>query len=145
VLLLLVGFLGVWVWVRILAPCDFGERAALAEFPQYGDKKVGRELVVGSYGLGDWLNSSLAPGGWGQGSSVSYEPPGPQDAVLAYYERHLSEHGWNVKLVHGEPGVGENSPTQYLDAYRDGYRYRVMSERAVGGNDPRLYVEETGL
>jgi hypothetical protein len=128
-----------------LAPCDFGERAALTEFPQYGGKAVEEELELGGTSLWDWLLYAGAPGGWGQGCSVPYEPPGPQDEVLAYYERQLSEHGWNVKPVHGEPGVGENSPTKYLDAYRDGYRYRVMSDRAVGGNNPRLYVEVTGL
>lgn len=39
-ILLLVGFLGVWVWLRLLTPCNFGERAALAKFPQYGDLEV---------------------------------------------------------------------------------------------------------
>jgi hypothetical protein len=135
-ILLLVGFLGVRVWLRLLTPCDVGERAALAALPQYGDMEVGQELVVGGYGLGDWLYSSLAPGGWGQGCSVPYEPPGPQDEVLPYYQRQLSEHGWNVKPVHGGPEVGENSSTQYLNAYREGYRYRIMSDRAVGGTDP---------
>ncbi len=139
--LLLVGFLGLWICLRQLTPCDFGERTVLAEFPQYGGKEVGQELVVRGYGLGDWLNASLGPGGWGQGCSVSYEPPGPQDEVLAYYERQLSEHGWEVKSVQGEPGVGEDSPDQYLNAYRDGYRYKVVSTRGVRGYDPRLYVE----
>ena len=139
--LLLVGFLSVWICLRQLTPCDFGESALLAEFPQYGGKEAGQELVVRGYGLGDWLNSSLAPGRWGQGCSVSYEPPGPQVEVLAYYRRQLSEHGWNVKPVHGEPGVGKDSPTQYLSAYRDGYRYEVRSDRAARGYGPRLYVE----
>ena len=65
--------------------------------------------------------------------------------MLAYYERQMSEHGWNVNPVHGEPEVGENSPTQYLDGYREGYRYRIMSDRAVNGHDPHLYVEVSGL
>ncbi len=57
------------------------------------------------------------------------------------HTKRLRENGWNVKPVHGEPGVGKDSPTQYLNAYRDGYRYEVMSDRATQGYGPRLYVE----
>lgn len=144
--MLLVIFVVLWGLSLLMVPCSFGERAVLTEFPQYGGKEVGEELELQGDKLQDWVLYAGAPGGWGKGCWVDYKPPGTQEEVLAYYKRQLDKHGWKVKPVHGEPEVRENSsPTQYLNAYRDGYRYRVMSDRAAGGYGPRLHVEVTKL
>jgi len=101
--------------------CDAREKAALMQFPQYGGKVVGRD-IRGPLG-GETLN--FPP--------LQSPPPGcellltargasPQQ-VSAYYEKKLTEHGWEAKRF----PVDTKGEFEYahVDGTRDGFHYEV--------------------
>ena len=60
---LLVIFMVLWGLSLLVVPCSFGERAVLAEFPQYGGREVGEELELQGDTLQDRVLYAGAPGG----------------------------------------------------------------------------------
>lgn len=94
-------------YVLFADPCSAGERAALAEFPQYGGR---RPPVVGVRDLGSCATSLQVPDGVAP--------------VRAYYVRQLEARGWAV-----EPqGTSESGDGDLVAARRGGYRYSVGYE-----------------
>ena len=99
--------------------CDAEEKAALAEFPQYGGRVAGTELPI----YGDEVNFP----------ALQEPPPGcmlefaaPQASpqqVSAYYEEKLAEHGWKVRRF----PVDREGEFEYphVEGSRDGLRYDV--------------------
>jgi hypothetical protein len=101
--------------------CDAEEKAAFLEFPQYGGKLVGKD-IKGPLG-GEVVN--FPP--------LQAPPPGCDlfvvarhasvEQVSAYYEKKLTEHGWEVKRF---PVDGEGEfEYPHVDGVRDDLRYEV--------------------
>lgn len=93
-------------------PCGSEEKAALAEFPHYGDKEVGEDLTT------------FPPPDKPKGScETSYPAEGAsEEQVLGYYEEKLTEHGWEVKRFSTNRGGR-------IEASREGLRYVVHYSR----------------
>ncbi len=101
--------------------CDAEEKAALLEFPQYGGEVVGKD-IKGPLG-GEVVN--FPP--------LQAPPPGCElmfddrqasvEQVSAYYEKKLTEHGWEVKRF----PVDREGEFEYphVDGVRDDLRYEV--------------------
>lgn len=126
VVALLVG-----VSVPFVSSCSYSERRVLAEFPQYGGKEIGEDIeLLGTIPI---FGSTMKGGCF-----AYYKTEASQSQVIAYFQEQLTVHGWKVQPVHGEPESGEDSPYQYLNAYRDGFHYWVISNPDEGTD---MYVE----
>jgi hypothetical protein len=110
-------------------PCGAEEKAVLAEFPQYGGKEVGQELLTSSQRgkpVGYCATAYLAHGA-------------SEEQVLGYYEDELTERGWEVQRFPTDRGGR-------VEGDRDGLRYeasysRFPEERAT---DVRIEVYRVG-
>jgi hypothetical protein len=107
--------------------CDAQEKAVLMDFPQYGGRVVGKD-ITGPLG-GEVLN--FPP--------LQEPPPGcaleftdrqaTSMQVAAYYERQLTEHGWQVERVPVSRDPQSEAPGDFIyphvDGTRDDLRYEV--------------------
>ena len=138
--LLLLGFAIVLValdFARLVLPtCDAQEKAALAEFPQYGGRVAGKDLDI----HGDepnWPPLQEPP----PGCALEFATPqASPEQVLGYYEEELTEHGWTVERF----PVDKKGEFEYphLEGTRDGLRYMVHSFELPGSGvtDIRVLV-----
>ena len=122
--------------------CDAQEKAALMEFPQYGDRVVGKD-IKGPLG-GEVLN--FPP--------LQEPPPGCQlgfmdrqatsKQVATYYEKQLTEHGWKAKQVPVSPDPQSDQPGDTIDAHvegtRAGFHYEVYYSLANKGEGTYVNV-----
>ena len=120
----------------VLPTCDAQEKAALAEFPQYGGKVAGKNLDI----HGDELAPLQAPA---PGSALEFATPqGDPKQALGYYEEKLTERGWTVKRF----PVKREGDFEYphLEGSRDGLRYVNHSFQLPGSEvtDIRVLVYE---
>jgi len=99
--------------------CGSEEKAALAEFPHYGDKKVGEDIEA--FPLPGKTKGACVSGYPAKGAS--------QEQVSTYYEESLAEHGWKVEQF---PEKTEGS--------RDGLRYVVNYWRNPGSTEVEVQV-----
>jgi len=99
--------------------CGSGEKAALAEFPHYGDKKVGEDIEV--FPLPGKTKGACVTGYPAKGAS--------QEQVSAYYEEKLTENGWKVEQFSDE-----------TRGSRDGLRYVVNYWRNPGATEVEVQV-----
>jgi hypothetical protein len=92
-------------------PCGSKEKAALAKFPHYGGKEVGKGLTTFSRSKpkGKCVTTYLAE-------------EASQEQVLSYYEEKLTEHGWKVEQFSTDRGAR-------LVGSRNGLRYAVHYSR----------------
>jgi hypothetical protein len=107
--------------------CDAQEKAVLMEFPQYGGRAVGKD-IMGPLG-GEVLN--FPP--------LQEPPPGcaleftdrraTSKQVAAYYEKQLTEHGWKVERFPVSQDPESEQPGDFIyphvDGTRDDLRYEV--------------------
>jgi hypothetical protein len=121
-ILLLIGLplvLGTSDFARSVLPtCNAREKAALAEFPQYGGRVAGKNLDIS----GDELNwpPLQSPG---PGCTLELETRASPGRVSRYYYEQLSEHGWKVKRI---PSKNEGGiEYAHVDGYRQGLHYDV--------------------
>lgn len=99
--------------------CGREERAALAEFPQYGS--VEEEPI-----------SSPVSGG----CAVSYDTPDSPRQVSTYFAEQLTEHGWTVEH-RLEAGAEEEFEGTLVRARRDGLTYEAGYESLQFYDPPR--------
>ena len=107
--------------------CDAQEKAVLMEFPQYGGRMIGRD-IMGPLG-GEVLNfpplQEPPPGcvlGFTDRQATSNE-------VAAYYGKQLTEHGWKVERFPVSQDPQSEEPGDFIyphvDGSRDDLRYEV--------------------
>jgi hypothetical protein len=120
----------------VLPTCDAREKAALAEFSQYGGKMAGKDLDI----HGDepnWPPLQEPP----PGCALEFATPqGDPEQALGYYEEKLAGRGWTVKRF----PVKREGDFEYphLEGTRDGLRYVVHSFQLPGSGvtDIRVLV-----
>ncbi len=129
----LVLLIGAWWAIEEITGigCDSGERAAIEEFPHYGDRRI--EPYSGEVSC-----------------NVRYPTRASRDEILGYYDERLRENGWEVGgFWAADPPKGieffgerlsdvSEAPESVgggLGARRDGYRYAVAYS-PPGTGDP---------
>lgn len=101
--------------------CGSEERAAFAEFPQYGRVEVEPKSDPQSYGC-----------------YVSYEISAPPEKVATYLSEQLEEHGWTVESRLDVEGDGSNQfEGTLVRARRDGLAYEAGFESLRFYEPPR--------
>jgi hypothetical protein len=133
---LLVVFVGGWVFYLEWRACLGGESSVLKEFPHYADPQSGPSPVLGT-------------------CQVRYTTEASRKEVLGYYDERLRKNGWEVlgfQTVY-RPPKGMAMPVERLSdlseapesaggslaARRDGYDYRVSYEpRSKENPDPQI-------
>jgi hypothetical protein len=99
--------------------CGSAEKAALAEFPHYGGKEVGKDLKA--FPLPGKAKGACVTGYPAKGAS--------QEQVSTYYEKKLTEHGWKVKQL-----------SSSTEASRDGLRYVARYWHNPGSTEVEVQV-----
>ena len=152
-----VGLIAVLVVLVVVVPlarpllgftCDAKEKAALAEFPQYGGRVIGKD-IKGPLG-GERLN--FPP--------LQEPPPGCQlgftdrqatsKQVAAYYEKQLTKHGWKVKQHPVSPDPQSDEPGDFIYPHVDGARNYLRYEvhywpTSLGGSSKMSDFTEEAL
>lgn len=118
-MVLLAGLFTLFLVVPYANICSDEERAAFAEFPQYGG--VEREPQS------DPASS---------GCAVFYETSAPPEEVAEYFARRLEAHGWTVDQQF-KGGGEENFGGTLVTAHRDGFRYDAVYESLEFYDPPR--------
>lgn len=118
---LIAGLFAVFFVLPYKGICGEEERAAFAEFPQYGgvQKKPQPDSLTG-------------------GCAVVYETPAPPEKVAGYLAGQLESHGWTVqhRLRAGGESEEEFGGT-LVTASRDGLRYSADYESLEFYKNPR--------
>ena len=101
------------------ASCGAEEKAALAEFPHYGGKDLGKDLEA--FPLPGKAKGACVAGYPAKGAS--------QEEVSTYYEEKLTGHGWEV-----------DRSTDETEGSREGLRYVVHYWRNPGSTEVEVQV-----
>lgn len=118
----------------VLPTCDAQEKAALAEFPQYGGRVAGKDLDI----YGDELNwpplQEPPPG-----CALEFATPqGNPEQALGYYEKKLTEHEWTAKRFPVQRERDFEYP--HLEGSREDFRYVVHSFELPGSGVTEIRV-----